>query len=172
MFYRIDQITNKAVEEFNTMPNFHADVMANIIESSQVPTDNDIWNGTEFVPEYTDEELLEQAKQGKYPSIYAHADSLIEAQEATFFSKGSNRGRNKDRLLKQQNKRNNKKIKGQSLNPKEEAEDDRYDSFMDWADTIYDEADLAEDAVEAMSDINNVKAYDVVNDPNWSEWTE
>lgn len=114
---------------------------------------------------------LEEAKQLKYPEIYAHADSLIQAQENTFFDKGINSGRNKDRLLKQQNKRNNKKIKGQNLNAKEQAADDRYDSFLDWADLVYDEADLAEDAVEAMSDIEAVKGYDVVNTPNWPIWS-
>jgi len=133
----------------------------------------------EFIPDnltqITDDEAftilnpIGDTKEAKYAEIYAHADSLIAEQEAAFFTKGVSTGRNKDRLLKQQNKRNNKKIKGQNLNAKEQAEDDRYDSFMDWADIVYDVADTSEDAVEAMTNVEDVKNYDVDN-ITWPTW--
>ena len=111
-------------------------------------------------------------KVAKYAEIYAYADSLIEAQEATFFPQGGNTARNKERLTREQNRRNNKKIKGDPLTPEEDALDDRYDSFMDFADSIYDTADLAEDEVELMTNVSDVKNYDVVNSPAWPIWIE
>lgn len=130
--------------------------------------------GQEFIAN-DDQEIIDlemsQAKKDKYVEIYTHADSLIAEQEATFFNKGVSANRNKDRLSKQQNKRNNKKIKSIPLSPQEELEDDRYDSFLDWSDSVYDEADLANDVVELLTNINDVKSYDMVDDPNWPIWT-
>ena len=106
-------------------------------------------------------------KEVKYAEIYAYADSLIEAQEGTFFTKGKSAGRNKDRLLKQQNKRNNKKIKNIPLSTPEQAEEDNYNSFMEWSEEVYDEADKSHDFVENRPQVDQVKNYDVVNTPNW-----
>lgn len=116
-------------------------------------------------------EQMGDNKEVKTSEIYNYADSLIQVQEATFFDRGKSVGRNRDRLLKQQNKRNNKLIKGQGLNPAEELEDDRYDSFLDWTDTIYDTADIGEDIVEDMDDVAAVKAFDPVTMLNWPIWT-
>jgi len=129
--------------------------------TTQEPQAGEEWNGSQW------ETPIDDAKETKYAEIYAHADSLIAEQEDTFFTKGSNRGRNKDRLLKQQNKRNNKKIKGQTLNPNEQAEEDRYDSFMEWSEDVYDEADKSRDKVENYPHVEQVKNYNVETEPNW-----
>lgn len=129
------------------------------------PQEGEEWNGTAW------ETPILDAKDAKYTEIYAYADTLIEINEATFFTQGGSTSRNKDRLTRKQNKRNNKKIKGQPLTPKEKDADDRYDSFMDWADLVYDEEDLAKDAVELVEAVDDVQAYDVVNTPNWPIWS-
>jgi len=115
-------------------------------------------------------ELMGDNKEVKYDEIYTYADNLIAEEEDTFFVKGKGKGRNKDRLVRQQNKRNNKKIKGQTLNPKEQDEEDRYDSFMTWTGDVYDEADKSRDKVENYPHVEQVKNYDVINDPNWPVW--
>ena len=168
MLYRIDQITKKAVEEFNTLPNFHADVMANIIESSQVPTDNDIWNGTEFVPKYTEAELLVQAKMNKYSEIWAYADKLNQDAENTFITNsGANAKRTEKRNNKKHSKLSNKKLKGQNLTDAEDEWFDKYDELLDHQDSVYDIADLAADDIEDMNNVDDVNNYDVANTPDW-----
>ena len=124
------------------------------------------WNGSIW------EIPLQDAKDAKYAEIYAHADLLIVNNEATFFTKGNkNPVRNKDRLIKKQFSRGNKKIASIALSPAEEAADDRYDSLMDWADSVYDEADLAEDTVETLPTVPQVEGYDVATSPAWPIWS-
>ena len=129
------------------------------------PAPGQEWEGTIW------ETPLQDAKDAKYAEIYSYADSLIEANEATFFPKGSYPARNKDRLAKAQDKRNNKKIKGTPLSAAEEAADDRYDSLMDWADSVYDVADLAEDTVETLPTAPQIEDYNVEASPAWPVWT-
>ena len=171
MFYRIDVETNKAVEEFSTEPNFSSTLMATIVESTISPGEYDIWNGVEFVQEFTDEEILNENKTKKYIEIYEYADNLIMEQETTFFTKGKGKGRDKDRLLKQQNKRNSKLIKGTPLSTPEQEEEDRYNSFLDWSEDVYTEADQAHDFVGTRPKVEQVQNYNVETDPNWPVWT-
>ena len=114
---------------------------------------------------------LTETKTKKYTYIYNYADALIELQEDTFFLQGSSHTRNKERLAREQQKRNNKKIIGTTLTPQEELDDDKYDYFMDWADQVYDAANLAEDSVEVLPDIDVVRLYDVASEPSWPIWS-
>ena len=123
------------------------------------------WNGAIW------EVPLQDAKGTKYAEIYAYADSLLEDNEDTFFPKGYSHARDKDRLAKSQAKRSNKKIAGTPLSVQEEAEDDRYDSLMDWADSVYDIADLAEDTVETLPTVPQVEEYNVATSPSWPVWS-
>lgn len=142
------------------------DSISEAMTDLEPPADEDsTWNGSVW------EVPLATAKTNKYETIYAYADSIIAMNEATFFSKGNdNPARNRGRLDKAQSQRTKKKtVGGGPLNVTEQAAEKRYDSLMDWADSVYDIADLAQDAVELLDVSAEVEAYDVATIA-WPIW--
>ena len=110
---------------------------------------------------------LDAAKQPKYAEIWAYANSLIKAvTDAESPDRNDSEGK-AERLSNKSQKRLTKKSKGQALTPQEEADEDWYDVFLDWADATNDIADLAEDAVEAMTLVGNINAYNAETTPAW-----
>ena len=60
MFYRLEN--NEAVETFDTLPEFHEDLMKTIIETKEVPALRSTWNGSVFVPYVIPAEELIKSK--------------------------------------------------------------------------------------------------------------
>ena len=114
----------------------------------------------------TAEDLLLEAKDTKYAEIWAEYDKRVsEVEHGSYSSTNPQKGQG---LSKKSDKRLTKKSKGQSLTTQEEADEEWYDEYLDWADDNHDAADLACDAVELMTNQQAVSDYDVVNTPAWT----
>ena len=123
-----------------------------------------VWDGVNYnrvLP------LIDEGKAKKYAEIWDVAASRIsEVLDNESPSMNTTAGKAKhlsDKTLK----RLTKKSKGQNLTPKEEADEQWYDAYLDWADSTNDAADQGEDAVEAMTLPEDVDAYSAETDPVW-----
>ena len=122
------------------------------------------WNGANYnrVPPPIDE-----GKTAKYAEIWEVAARRIsEVLDNESASMNTVEGKTK-RLSDKSNKRLIKKSNGQNLTPAEEADEQWYDAYLDWADSTNDTADQGEDAVEAMTLNEDVDAYSAEIDPVW-----
>ena len=122
------------------------------------------WNGTNYsrvIPP------IDEGKAKKYTEIWEVAARRIsEVLDSESTSMNTAEGKSK-RLSDKSNKRLTKKSKGQTLTPAEEADEQWYDAYLDWADSTNDAADQGEDAVEAMTLPEDVDAYSAETDPAW-----
>ena len=110
---------------------------------------------------------LDAVKLPKYAEIWAYANALIKAVTDAESPDRNDSKSKADRLSSKSQKRLTKKSKGQVLTVKEEADEAWYDAYLDWADSTNDIADLAEDAVEAMTLVSDVSSYSVEITPAW-----
>jgi len=116
----------------------------------------------------TYDDLLLEAKEAKYNQIWSESDKRNLNAESQFNTGNSHTHvRTNDKLNKKNQRIGNKKHKNLPISTEEEEFIDNFDDMVDWQDGTDDVADNAEDTIEAMTDIDTVNAYDVVNTPTW-----
>lgn len=137
-----------------------------IVDNAPVQGSNDslskdplVFTGTSITQSYTvtSNQTVGEAQATKYGEVWDAADALIANK-----AKGSSTNpRHHDRLRDKSQARLMKKANGGSLTAGEQVDEDWYDSFIDWADLVRDEAQTACDAVEILATPELVIAYDV-----------
>lgn len=146
-----------------------------IVDNAPVQGSNDnltkdslVFNGSTIEQNYTVTAVLTliDAQAIKYSEIWERAEVRI-----TNTAKGtSSDPRHRDRIRDKSQARLMKKANGGSLTVEEQADEDWYDSYLDWADITRDEAQAACDAVEALNTPELVIAYDI-NAIVWTTFT-
>ena len=169
MFYRLEN--NKPVESFDTQPVFHPDLMVDIIESATPPGEYDVWDGTQFVSEYTDAELLQMAKKKRYLDVKVYAQNLIDSAYAN-----PTQGVTADPQIHKEKmniRRNQKadKLAGEialTQAEKDEAKTDQKLSEYEYK--IWDDADKAITNIDKLNTVQEIEDFDI-STQSWNVWT-
>lgn len=102
-------------------------------------------------------QLIGDAQTLKYTEIWSAAETRIDAQT----NDGSKNPNQYKRLQAKSQKRLMKMAGGRPLTVQDQADEDWFDNFFDWADLVRDKADISCDEVELLATPEAVIAYDV-----------
>jgi len=169
MFYRLEN--NKVAESFDILPVFHQDIMDTIIESEVIPDQYSIWNGTTFVSEFTDPELLQKQKDFKYIEVNNYADVLIEDAYSNPVQDIISDPIEHRNIISVRRNNKSDKIAGEIVLTQEEKDEAKTDQKLsEYEQKILTDSSKVKENIDKLNTVQEVIDFNISAE-NWNVWT-